>query len=234
VSARPEVGEGLEAEEASERGERGETEAPAGQADRALVERLLNGDEAAFAELVQAQYGAMIRIARILLKSQAVAEEVVQETWTAAIEGLPRFELRSSLKTWLFRILVNRARTRATREARTVPMSLWTEQDEEDSPAVAPDRFNRAGFWRAPPTAWDAHPEGLLEQKQTRARLVEEIDALPAGQKAVLTLRDMEEWTSEEVCNVLGLTETNQRVLLHRARSRLRTAMERHLGREDR
>ena len=151
----------------------------------------------------------------------------------AAIEGISRFELRSSLRTWLFRILVNRARTRATREARTVPMSLLTDQDLEDRPAVDPERFNRAGFWKAPPSAWDGQPEGLLMHKQARALLLQEIDALPPGQKAVLTLRDMEEWTSEEVCNVLGLTETNQRVLLHRARSRLRSAMERHLGRED-
>lgn len=210
----------------------GEVEVAASETDRALVGRLLDGDEAAFAGLVQAHYGAMVRVARILLKSQAVAEEVVQETWTAVIEGLPRFELRSSLKTWLFRILMNRARTRATREARTVPMSLWTEQDQEVVPAVDPDRFNRAGFWRSPPAAWDDHPEGLLMQKQARALLLAEIEQLPPGQKAVLTLRDVEEWTSEEVCNVLGLSETNQRVLLHRARSRLRSAMERHLGRE--
>jgi RNA polymerase sigma-70 factor (ECF subfamily) len=205
---------------------------PVGLADRELVERLIRGDEAAFRALVEANHGAMTRMARWVVGSPAVADEVVQETWTAAIEGLDRFELRCSLRSWLFRILVNRARTRATREARSVPFSFVSERDQDDAPAVAPERFNRLGFWRAPPNEWDAHPETLLAQKQLRAQLLEAIEGLPPGQKAVLTLRDMEEWTSEEVCNVLGLSETNQRVLLHRARSRLRSAMERLFGRE--
>ena len=135
--------------------------APPSDRDRELVSRLLGGDEAAFVSLVQANHGAMLRIARLIVSSQAVAEEVVQETWTAAIEGLARFEQRSSLRTWLFRILVNRARTRATREARTVPLSFLSDQDQEDVPAVDPERFNRLGFWRSTPSEWDAHPEPI-------------------------------------------------------------------------
>jgi RNA polymerase sigma-70 factor (ECF subfamily) len=204
--------------------------APAGQEE--VVAALRARDEAAFAMLV-ADYGpAMLRIARMYVSTRAVAEEVVQETWLAVLTGIDRFEGRSSLKTWIFRILANRAKTRGEREGRSLPFSsLGREGDDE--PAVDPDRFTAdgryAGHWSAPPSGWADVPETRLLGKETRAVVHDAIAALPETQRAVITLRDVDGWSSEEVRNVLDLSESNQRVLLHRARSKVRRALEAYL-----
>ena len=194
--------------------------------DRALVERLRNRDEQAFMELVE-QYGpAMLRVAQSFVRSRAVAEEVVQDAWVGVLRGIDRFEGRSSLKTWIFRILTNRAKTRGIREGRSLPFSSL----EPAGPAVEADRFhdgshNWPGHWAALPRAF---PEERLLSAETRGVIERAIAALPPTQRAVISLRDVEGWTAEEVCNALTLTETNQRVLLHRARSAVRTALERY------
>ena len=192
-----------------------------------LVSRLRDRDEEAFRELVRAHHGSMVRLARAFVQSAATAEEVVQETWLAVLQGLDGFEGRSSLKTWMFSILANGARTRATRDSRMV---LFTEMGEEEpgERAVEPSRFLPSGSWRDPPLPWD--PDSL-EERAASAQLLEQvrnaIEELPEGQRAVVLLRDVEGCTAEEACNILGLSETNQRVLLHRGRSRVRRALER-------
>ncbi len=199
--------------------------------DAALVVRLRNGDEAAFTALVARHHGALLRLALAFVPSRAVAEEVVQETWMAVLESIARFEGRSSLKTWIFRILTNRARTRGVREGRSVPFSSLQDEGGAEE-AVDPARFTTAETWAAPPRRWDADtPEELLSRSETRALIEKAIEDLPAMQRAVVSLRDVAGWGSDEVCNVLELSETNQRVLLHRARSKLRAALERCLER---
>jgi RNA polymerase sigma-70 factor (ECF subfamily) len=173
----------------------------------------------------------MLRIAMLYVSSRAVAEEVVQETWLAVLTGLERFEGRSTLKTWLFRILTNKAKTRGQREGRTLPFSALATDGDEDQTAVGVDRFlgpdNRnAGHWAAPPRGV---PEERLLAGEARARIETAIAALPDNQRAVITLRDVEGLSAEEACNVLGVSETNQRVLLHRARSKVRAAFEQYL-----
>ena len=173
----------------------------------------------------------MLRIAQLYASSRSVAEEVVQETWLSVFIGLERFEGRSTLKTWLFRILANKAKTRAQREARTLPFSSLAFDGDEGETAVGADRFlgpdsRHPGGWAAPPRGV---PEERLLAAETRARIGEAIAALPENQRAVITLRDVEGLSAEETCNVLGLSETNQRVLLHRARSKVRAAFERYL-----
>jgi RNA polymerase sigma-70 factor (ECF subfamily) len=195
--------------------------------DAAVVAALRAGDEAAFSTLVD-KYGAtMLRVARGFVRTQAVAEEVVQEAWLGVLKGLDRFEERSSLKTWIFRILTNVAKTRGERESRSVPFSAL-ESDETDGPAVDPERFS-AGAWASPPAPWDDVPEDRLLSLETRAAVDRAIEKLPPGQRTVIDLRDVRGWSPEEVCNVLGITETNQRVLLHRARSKVRAALESYL-----
>jgi RNA polymerase sigma-70 factor (ECF subfamily) len=196
-----------------------------------LVEALRAGNEAAFRELVRMYNASLLRVARIYVPTRALAEEVVQETWLAVLEGLARFEGRSSLKTWIFRILANRAKTRAIRERRTLPFSAF-QPERVPEPAVDPDRFRDSedprwpGHWAVPPTAW---PEDRLVAAETREKLAEAIEALPGTQRAVISLRDLEGWSADEVCNALELSETNQRVLLHRARSKVRKALEEYL-----
>ncbi|MBA3717133.1 MAG: sigma-70 family RNA polymerase sigma factor [Actinobacteria bacterium] len=196
-----------------------------------LLEALRAGDEGAFRDLVQTYNASLLRVARIYVPTRALAEEVVSETWLAVLEGLDRFEGRSSLKTWIFRILANRAKTRAVRERRTLPFSAF-QPERIQEPALDPDRFRDPddprwpGHWAVPPTAW---PEDRLLAAETRERLAEAIEALPGTQRAVISLRDLEGWSAEEVCNALELSETNQRVLLHRARSRVRKALEEYL-----
>jgi RNA polymerase sigma-70 factor (ECF subfamily) len=196
-----------------------------------LVEALRAGNEAAFRELVRMYNASLLRVARIYVPTRALAEEVVQETWLAVLEGLSRFEGRSSLKTWIFRILANRAKTRAVRERRTLPLSAF-QPERIQEPALDADRFRDwddprwPGHWSVPPTAW---PEDRLLAAETREKLAEAIEALPGTQRAVISLRDLEGWTAEEVCNALDLSETNQRVLLHRARSKVRKALEDYL-----
>ena len=199
--------------------------------DVRLVEGLRAGDEAAFVALMR-EYGAgMLRVAMMYVSSRAVAEEVVQEAWLGVLKGIGRFEGRSSLKTWLFRIVANTAKTRGIREARSVPFSALGD-DAGDEPTVDPDRFLGSGerfpgHWAAPPQAWA--PEGRLLSQEVLDVIEREIDRLPPAQRAVITMRDVQGLTSEEVCNALDLTETNQRVLLHRARAKVRTALEEYM-----
>jgi len=195
---------------------------------RALEDR----DERAFVELVHQYQDPLIRLALVYCGTRAVAEEVVQDTWLGALRGIERFEGRSSFKTWLFRILVNRARTHAAREARTIPFSsLETAAGSE--PSVRADRFLGADHpdwpehWSVPPRSWGS-PESELLSKETLDIVLRAIAALVPAQREVITLRDVDGWDSGEVCNVLGITETNQRVLLHRARAKVRAALERH------
>jgi RNA polymerase sigma-70 factor (ECF subfamily) len=193
-----------------------------------LLAKLRQGDEAAFTRLLSTHHRALRRLARMFVSSDASAEEVVQDTWLAVLDGLRFFEERSSLKTWIFRILVNRAKTKGVREGRTIPFSAVGDGDDPPpDPAVDPGRFDERGMWSAPPEKWEeGTPEKLLLRKEIAGFLEQALAALPERQRAVVTLRDVEGWSSEEVCNVLELNETNQRVLLHRARSRLRASLE--------
>jgi RNA polymerase sigma-70 factor, ECF subfamily len=202
--------------------------------DLHLARSLRAGDEQAFAELVARYHASLLRVAMIYVRNRSVAEEVVQETWLGVLEGLERFESRSLLKTWIFRILTNRAKTRATRERRTIPFSALASEDDEEGPSVEAERFlsgdtRWAGHWASPPRSWRATPEGRLVSKETLALIRSAIDALPPMQAQVITLRDVEGWSSDEVCALLDLSEANQRVLLHRARSKVRAALERYL-----
>lgn len=192
--------------------------------DHETLRRIQEGDEAAFAGLVARLHRPLLRVAETFLGRGSAAEEVVQEAWLAVVDGLGRFEGRSTLKTWVGGIVANRARTRRAKDRREVPL-----QDDDGDDGVDPGRFAPSGFWSQPPT-WSPGPDDALFRKQARAALSEEIERLPPGPRAVITLRDVEEWSSEEVCNVLGLTETNQRVLLHRGRSRLRAALEKRFA----
>jgi RNA polymerase sigma-70 factor (ECF subfamily) len=200
--------------------------------DAAVVAALKRGDEAVFAALVDAYSGSLLRLALDFVRTRSVAEEVVQETWLAVLGGIDRFEGRSSLKTWLFRILVNKAKTRGAREARTVPFSALA--PEGDEPAVPEERFRGAhdhwpGHWASPPRSLDTVPEERLLAGEARARIAAALETLPDSQRVVVTLRDVAGWDSEEVCGLLGLSEGNQRVLLHRGRAKLRAALERYL-----
>jgi len=204
--------------------------------DQALIAGLRRGDEAAFRELMDAYSPSLLRVARVYVGNRAVAEEVVQETWLGVLRGIERFEERSSLKTWLFKILTNIATTRAVRERRTVPFSaLAAAESDENEPAVEPDRFLPADHdrwphhWALGPTRWETPEEGLLSG-EARERIIDAIDGLPPAQRTVITLRDVEGWPSDEVCDALGVSEGNQRVLLHRARSKVRTAVEQYFG----
>jgi RNA polymerase sigma-70 factor, ECF subfamily len=199
--------------------------------DHALVERLRQGDEQAFMDLVARWSPSMMRVARMYVPSAAVAEEVVQETWLAVLTGLGRFEERSSLRTWVFSILVNRARTRGERERRTVPFgTLAREEVDGEFTAVDPERFVRegdaVGSWAAPPVRWWEEPERALQSDEAVARIEAEIAKLPETQRLVITMRDVAGLSSEEVRHALDLSETNQRVLLHRARAKVRAALE--------
>jgi RNA polymerase sigma-70 factor, ECF subfamily len=200
--------------------------------DQALVARLRAGDEAAFVELVDGLGPLMLRLARGHVRSRAVAEEVVQETWLGVLAGLDTFECRSSLKTWVLRILVNRAKTRGEREARSLPFSCVV-PDDDDDPAVDADRFFGAdhprwpGGWCAPPAPL---PEERLAGREALAVVTRAIEGLPARQREVIVLRDVRGWDAEDVCAALGVSEGNQRVLLHRARSRVRAALEAELA----
>jgi len=198
--------------------------------ERRLLDGLRAGNDAAFVELLRAYGSAMLRLARSYVGSQAVAEEVVQEAWLGVIRGLHRFEGRSSLKTWVFRILTNTASTRAEREGRTVPFSAL----EGDDPAVDPDRFlgpesRWAGHWASAPRPL---PHQALLAKEVRERVEAAIDALPDGQRLVITLRDVAGFDGAEVCELLDLSEGNQRVLLHRARAKVRATLEAYVEEE--
>lgn len=204
--------------------------------DALLLAALRQGDEQAFMQLIERYHAQLLRLAQIFVGSLAVAEEVVQETWLGVLQGLDRFEGRSSLKTWIFRILTNRAKTRGQREGRSIPFSaLATPGEDPFEPAVEPERFLPADdpqyphHWASFPRSWDALPETTLLAQETRAVIQQSVDGLPPSQREVITLRDIEGWTATEVCEALGVSESNQRVLLHRARSRVRRALEQYL-----
>lgn len=207
----------------------GNPPAPSPQ-DLHIIEDLRRGDEMAFSNLVDRYYGPLLRLAMAYVPSRAVAEEVVQETWLGVIEGISRFEGRSSLKTWIFKILVNRAKTRGKRESRYETGSgNPNDPDQDDNPIL--DQFVSSGpqqnHWKTPPQSWDADtPERLLLSKESRQQIDKAIEALPPTQRQVITLRDIEGLPSVEICNILGISETNQRVLLHRARGKVRKMLE--------
>jgi RNA polymerase sigma-70 factor (ECF subfamily) len=195
-----------------------------------LIERLRAGDEAAFMALVERHGALMLRIAVGHVRTRAAAEEVVQEAWLGVVSGIGRFEGRSSLRTWILSILTNRARTRGEREARSIPLSSL---EGEGEPAVDPDRFlgsdhpRYPGGWSSPPAPW---PEEHVLAAETIAQVHAAIQCLPALQQEVIVLRDVEGWDPEEVCEALGLSVGNQRVLLHRARSKVRGELEHYLA----
>jgi RNA polymerase sigma-70 factor (ECF subfamily) len=206
-------------------------------AEAQLLHALRAGDEGAFAALVREYHPSLVRIARTYVSTTVAAEEVAQETWLGVLNGLDRFEGRSSLRTWIFRILTNIAKTRAVRDRRSLPFSSLGEETDEEEPAVDPDRFmppgeRWAGHWKSYPERWGDLPEERLLSDETLGRVQEAIDLLPPAQRQVITLRDVEGWGSEEVCSALELSETNQRVLLHRARSKVRQALEGYLANE--
>jgi RNA polymerase sigma-70 factor, ECF subfamily len=194
--------------------------------ERRLVEALRAGDESAFARVVDEYGSTMLRVARLYTSTAAVAEEVVQEAWVGVIKGIDRFEGRSSLKTWIFRILTNTAKTRGVREGRSIPFASLT---GEGSPAVDPERFlgedtNFPGHWADPPQRWEG--SARLLERETIELIERTIAELPPAQAIVITMRDVAGFDSDEVCNALEISETNQRVLLHRARSKVRRALE--------
>ncbi|MGH8973921.1 MAG: RNA polymerase sigma factor [Acidimicrobiia bacterium] len=198
-----------------------------------ILGRLRRGDEAAFRGLVDRHHGAMVRVAMSYVPSRAVAEEVVQETWLGVLRGLDRFEGRSTLKTWMFRILVNRAKSRGVSESRCVALSCLA---GDDGPGVDPERFLAgddpvtSGAWAVEPRPSGDLTAGGVLSAELAARIHEAIAVLPARQRQVIILRDVEGWSSTEVCDALGLSEANQRVLLHRARTAVRGALEGYVG----
>jgi RNA polymerase sigma-70 factor (ECF subfamily) len=201
--------------------------------DVVLVQSLRDGDEAAFAWMLDRYHGPLHRTARMYVATDAQADEVVQETWLGVLKTIDRFEQRSSVKSWLYRILMNIARTRGVRESRSVPFSSAANAlDDGAEPTFAPDRFRPPGdpewpgHWASFPLDWEHQPESRLLAGETMTLVAGAIEALPPAQREVLTLRDLDGWSSSEVCNALGLSETNQRVLLHRGRAKVRSALE--------
>jgi RNA polymerase sigma-70 factor (ECF subfamily) len=206
------------------------------ETDAELVEKLRGGDELAFERIVDRYGPMMLRVAGLYVRDRAVAEEVVQETWLAVLNGIDRFEGRSSLKTWIFRILANRAKSRAEREGRTVPLSAIMATDAAaGEPSVDPDRFfslehGQTPFhWAAPPRDW---PERRVLDREALELIQATIESLPETQRTVIRLRDVEGWSPEEVSEALEITDGNQRVLLHRARSKVRAALEEYFDPE--
>jgi RNA polymerase sigma-70 factor (ECF subfamily) len=195
----------------------------------ALIERLRSGDERTFQTLVDRLHGTMLAVARTYVKTGADAQEVVQEAWLGVLNGLDRFEGRSSLKTWILRIVANTAMTRGKREARSMPFSSLVPEGEEA--AVEPERFRGSddafpGHWAGYPTDWRSLPEEALLGRETISVIQHAIEDLPEAQRTVITLRDIHGSSADEVCEVLDVSAANQRVLLHRARSRVRAALE--------
>jgi RNA polymerase sigma-70 factor, ECF subfamily len=205
--------------------------------ERGLIERLRAGDEAAFMDLVDVLGPSMLRVARMYVQSQAVAEEVVQDAWIGVLKGIDRFEGRSSLRTWIFRIVTNIAKTRGQRECRSVPFAALA-GDDLDAPSFDPAMFvgsddpGGSGRWSTVPRDWRTAPDERLLGSETLQVVNRAIDVLPPMQAAVIRLRDMQGWTGAEVRNALDLSETNQRVLLHRARAKVRRALDEYLESE--
>jgi RNA polymerase sigma-70 factor (ECF subfamily) len=186
--------------------------------DAALLDRLRNGDEGAFVLLVGRYHEPMVRLARSIVSSQAVAEEAVQDTWMGVIRGINRFEGRSSIKTWLFRILVNRARTAGSREERSVTVDA--------TELAGSAQFDAGGQWIDPVARWQQELDDRLDAAVWAPILRSALDQLPARQRTVVVLRDVEGLSSDEVCAVLDISGGNQRILLHRARSRMRAILD--------
>ena len=204
------------------------------QMEETLLARLRKGEHAAFDELVTKHHGALIRVAMGYVADRESAEEVVQDTWIAVIEGLRRFEGRSSLRTWVFGILIHKAKDRGVRDKRSTAFSEFESFVDESEDTIDPSRFQKsgegAGRWTFPPQPWDDRtPEKLLASRQAISAMNRAIDALPATLKDVLVLRDVEGIASHEVCEVLKISETNLYVRLHRARERVRKAVESYL-----
>lgn len=210
------------------------TGTPPPQAERTLLARLLAGDEGAFGELVDKHHNALIRTALSHVADREVAEEVVQDTWIAVIEGLSRFEGRSSLRTWIFGILIHKAKDRGVREKRHTTFSAFQSYEDDHDEAIDPLRFHQsgewAGHWAFPPQPWDDQtPEKLLASQQAVSAMNQAIEALPRNLKEVLILRDVDQVEAKDVCLLLNITETNLYVRLHRARERVRVAVEMYL-----
>lgn len=195
--------------------------------DRALVRQLLAGDEAAFAGVVERYHGPLLRLARVFVADREAAEAVVQETWLGVLNGLRSFDGRSSLKTWIFRMLTKKAETRGWRERRSGPLSVLTYADDE--PAVEPARFAPGGMWSTPPDRWEDDTHERLLRLDAQIFIGKAIAELPPSQRAVITLRDVEGLNRAEVCHVLEISETDQEIRLHRARSKIRSECERYL-----
>ena len=195
--------------------------------DAAVVAALRRGDEAAFAALIERYGPTMLRIATSRVPTRSIAEEVVADTWLAVLEGIGGFEGRSSLKTWIFRILVNTAITRARKEVRSVPVSSLASDEDDDGPAVEPSAFGPSGAWALPPAPW---PEERLLGREARDVIAHAIRELPPRQQQVVALRDVEGWDAAEVADALELSEANQRVLLHRGRAKVRAALDAYLA----
>ena len=208
------------------------------ESDAELIELLRDGDEAAFARLIDSYSAPLLRLALAFVQSPSIAEEVVQETWMAVVTGIGRFEGRASVKTWLFKILTNIAKTRAQRERRTIPFSDFDVGNGDES-AVDPDRFLPASHpqwphhWKTPPQPWSMGPEGTALDHEMLRVLRRTLEDLPRAQRVVVALRDVHGWPATDVCAALDVTEANQRVLLHRGRSRLRAVLERYFGDAD-
>lgn len=202
-------------------------------ADSQLAERILGGDEAAFETLIDENHRGMVRFAKSFVDDESTAEEVVQETWTAVIDGLDDFEGRSSLETWIYSILTNIAKKRGEKDARTVTWSSVSESTIDAEVAEEGDRFNVEGRWSVPPVPWNTDPEAELLRSQLLDRIQSAIEQLPARQQAVVTLRDVQGFSPEETCEVLEITDGNHRVLLHRGRSKVREALESYLAEEE-
>lgn len=195
--------------------------------DEVLLDQALAGDEDAFVALVERYQAALLRFARTFVRQPSQAEDVVQDAWLGVVKGLERFERRSSFKTWLFRIVANRARTKAVRDARYVALEI--EGDEATAPAQD-DHFTPAGRLKAPPREWAMTPERLVQSREARTLVEAALAGLPAAQRTVVTLRDIEGLDAEAVCNIMDISETNQRVLLHRGRTKVRAALAAHLS----
>jgi RNA polymerase sigma-70 factor, ECF subfamily len=202
--------------------------------DQQLLAALRRGEEAAFVRLVTTYQSALTRLALTFVGERSVAEEVVQDTWVAVLQGLDRFEGRSSLKTWIFRILMNRARTRGAREGRSVPFADLAVAEDAEAPSVDPSEFwppdhpQRPGAWVRYPRPWSRTPESSALDGELQRVIRDAVEELPPAQRTVLTLRDIAGWGAEEVCNELAISETNQRVLLHRGRAKVRAAVARY------
>jgi RNA polymerase sigma-70 factor (ECF subfamily) len=200
--------------------------------EQQVVDCLRRGEESAFVSLISRYHTLMVRVAMMYVADQATAEEIVQDTWIGVLEGIDRFEGRSSIKTWIFKILTNKARTRGAQENRGLAFLSLETIEGTDEPAVDPERFRPADdpqmpdSWANPPIPWAGAPEAHALNQEILRTLRDAIDTLPPRQRSILLLHDIEGWASHEICNVFNLTETNHRVLLHRARSKVRQALE--------